>query len=228
MSPESRCEEIRALVPELALGIADGRERAEALEHISSCPDCRRLLEQQSELADELLLLVPEHAPPPGFESRVLDQVTPRRARPRRSRQRPLAFAAAALTAAALAAGGTLLTLRDDRELASQYRAALDRVGGEYFEAAQLRASDGTPAGKVFGYQGRPSWLLVVVYREFRDGSLDAAIVTSTGRRVPVLALDVDNGSWGGPIPIPLREVALVRLSGDDGTVLEARLPRPG
>jgi len=225
MSPDPRCEEIRVLVPELALGIADARERAAALEHIESCPDCRRLLEKHSALADELLLLAPDHEPPPGFEPRVLLQVAPPRARLRRAR-RPLALVAVALVAASLAAGGTLLSVRDDRELASQYRAALDRVGGQYFEAAQLRAPDGTPAGKVFGYQGRPSWLLVVVYREFREGSLSAEIVTATGRRVDLPALDVENGSWGGAIALPLREVALVRLSGD-GTVLEARLPRP-
>lgn len=59
------------------------------------------------------------------------------------------------------------------------------------------------------------------------DAPSVAEIVTPTGRRVALPALDVDNGSWGGAIPIPLREVALVRLSGDDGTVLEARLPRP-
>ena len=226
MRPESRCQRTRELVPELALGIAEGRERAAALEHIASCPDCRRLLEEQTELADELLLLAPAHEPPPGFESGVLHQLAPRPARTRRLQPR-LALVAVALTAAALAAGGTLLTQRDDRELASQYRAALDRVGGEYFEAAQLRAPDGTPAGKVFGYQGRPSWLLVVLYRGFRDASLSAELVTPTGRRVVLPALDVENGSWGGAIALPLRQVALVRLSGDDGTVLEARLPRP-
>ena len=227
MPPDPRCEEIRALVPELALGIADARERADALEHIASCPDCRRLLEEQSELADELLLLAPAHEPPSGFESRVLERIAPPRARVRRAR-RPLALVAVALIAASLAAGGTLLTLRDDRELASQYRAALDRVGGEYFEAAQLHAPAGAPAGKVFGYQGRPSWLLVVVYRAFRDGSFTAEVVTPTGRRVALPALNVENGSWGGAIAIPLREVALVRLTRDDGTVLEARLPREG
>jgi hypothetical protein len=227
MPPDSHCEETRALVPELALGIADPGERAAALEHIASCRDCRRLLDEQSELADELLLLAPVHGPSSGFESRVLDQVAPRRAGRHRLRLR-LALVAVALTAAALAAGGTVLTQRDDRELASQYRAALDRVGGEYFEAAQLRDPDGTPAGKVFGYQGRPSWLLVVVYREFRDAPLSAEIVTPTGGRVSLPALDVENGSWGGAIALPLRQVALVRLSGDDGTVLEARLPRPG
>jgi hypothetical protein len=67
----------------------------------------------------------------------------------------------------------------------------------------------------------------VVVYRDFREASLGAEIVTPTGRRVAIPALDVENGSWGGAIALPLRQVALVRLRRDDGTVLEARLPRP-
>jgi hypothetical protein len=226
MSPDDRCERIRTLVPELALGIADGRDRAEALEHVASCPDCRRLLEELSTLADELLLLAPDHEPPPGFESRVLERLEPPPARRRRF-ARPLAFVAAAVSAAAVAVSVTFVALEDDRKLASQYRAALERVGGDYFEASQLRASDGTRAGKVFGYQGRPSWLLVVVYRDFRDESFSAEIVTATGRRVALPSLDVENGSWGGAIAVPLRDVALVRLTKDDGAVLEARLPRP-
>jgi hypothetical protein len=134
---------------------------------------------------------------------------------------------AASLVAASIGAAGTFVALRDERDLASQYRAALERVGGEYFEATGLRAADGTQAGKVFGYQGRPSWLLVVVYRDFRAESFEAEIATTTGRRVALPALDVENGSWGGSIGIPLRDVALVRLRRDDGAVFEARLPRP-
>jgi Putative zinc-finger len=52
-----RCEEVRDLAPELALGIADGAERAEALRHLSACAECRRALEQLSQVADELLVL---------------------------------------------------------------------------------------------------------------------------------------------------------------------------
>ncbi|MGH3073144.1 MAG: zf-HC2 domain-containing protein [Gaiellaceae bacterium] len=226
MQPDSNCEQTRALIPELALGIADGRERADALEHIATCPGCRRALEGLSQLADELLLLAPSEEPPAGFESRVLERLDVRPARFPRAR-RPLALVAAVLTAAALGATGTFLALGEDRDVASQYRAALERVGGEYFEAAQLHAADGTPVGKVFGYQGRPSWLLVVVYRDFRAGSFRAGIVTRDGRQVPLPSLDVGSGSWGGSIAIPFREVALVRLSRDDGAVFEARLPPP-
>ena len=82
-----RCEEIRDLAPEIALGIADGEQRAEALRHLSTCGECRRVVEQLSQVADELLVLAPTQEPPPGFESRVVKALgldaPPRRRRAR-------------------------------------------------------------------------------------------------------------------------------------------------
>jgi anti-sigma factor RsiW len=74
------CEQTRGLASELALGIADGAERAAALEHLAGCAECRRAVAELSEVTDELLLRAPEHEPPPGFESRVLAQIQPARA----------------------------------------------------------------------------------------------------------------------------------------------------
>ena len=76
-----RCEETRDLAAEIALGIADGEERAEALRHLSTCGECRRVVEQLSQVADELLMLAPVQEPPAGFESRVVEamgQASPR------------------------------------------------------------------------------------------------------------------------------------------------------
>src|SRR3954451_23245268 len=97
------CEQTRNLASELALGIADGAERAAALEQLVGCAECRRAVAELSEGTDELLLRAPEREPPPGFESRVLAQLVP--APPaRRPRGRPphalLALAPAAVTAA--------------------------------------------------------------------------------------------------------------------------------
>ena len=76
MAPSSPdCARVRAGLPEVALGIADGEQRALALEHIAGCPDCRRELEELSSLADELIALAPEREPPTGFENRVLDRL---------------------------------------------------------------------------------------------------------------------------------------------------------
>ena len=37
------CDQVRELVAELAIGIADGRERDAAMRHAVTCPGCRQL-----------------------------------------------------------------------------------------------------------------------------------------------------------------------------------------
>src|SRR3954453_6928487 len=93
------CEQTREIAAELALGIADGEDRARALRHLTECADCRRAVEELSSVTDELLTLAPARQPPAGFESRVLAQLAPARPRPRRRLRRilvPLVPAAAA------------------------------------------------------------------------------------------------------------------------------------
>ena len=76
------CEQTREIAAELALGITDGEERAQALRHLAECADCRRVVEEFSAVTDELLTLAPSHQPPAGFESRVLEQLAPGTAAP--------------------------------------------------------------------------------------------------------------------------------------------------
>src|SRR5690349_12958449 len=135
------CEQTRALAPELALGIADGAERADALEHLATCAECRRAVAELSEVTDELLLRAPEREPPVGFESRVLArlQPPPATARRRQRGRRALLALAPAAVAAVLATVVVLGATRDDRRLAGQYREALAAAHGTSFEAARLR-----------------------------------------------------------------------------------------
>lgn len=79
----------------------------------------------------------------------------------------------------------------------------------------------------MFGYQGRPSWLLVLVYEDYRTGPFTASLVTSSGVTVPLPSFDVGRAreSWGGAIPIDLRDVRIVRLEGTDGVVYQGTLP---
>src|ERR1700752_4917556 len=94
-----RCEEIRELAADVALEIADGEQRAEVLRHISTCAECRRLIDELSEVTDELLMLAPVEEPPVGFESRVVERLelrTPRRRAARRTFWRVLPPVAAA------------------------------------------------------------------------------------------------------------------------------------
>jgi hypothetical protein len=220
------CEQTRALAAELALGITDGAERAQALRHLAECAECRRHVEELSAVADDLLLLAPDHEPPAGFESRVLERIAPA-PRPRRRRRAFLvpAFAAAA---AALAAAALVFTATgNDRRLAEHYRETPAVAHGHSFEAAPLRDPGGAHAGIVYGYRGSPSWIFVALYRPYRSKAYTMELETTSGRRVPLPGWRIDptTGSAGQTIPIDLEKVKAVRLVGskhDD--VLEARL----
>jgi hypothetical protein len=228
-----RCDEFRELAPEIALGIADGEERAEALRHLSTCAECRRLVEELSEVTDELLLVAPAQEPPVGFESRVVDtlweQAPQRRRRARWWTPRWLvprlvpALATAAITAAALVA-----VYDDDRQTAERYRDALEQANGQYFRAQPLVDPSGAESGVVFGYQGEPSWVFVTVDAAHRDEVRSGELVTESGRTIPLRSLELDSrqGSWGGAIPVNLYDVASLRLLGErERELLEASFP---
>ena len=222
------CDRTRELAAELALGILDGEQRAQALRHVAECPECRRAVEELTAVADELLMLAPEREPPAGFESRVLArlQPPPAAARPTRRRRRMLAPLAAA-AAAAIAAAVVLLTTSDDRRLADHYRATLAAGHGSSFEAARLRAPGQVPAGVVYAYRGATSWIFVVVYGPHRGVPYTAELATTSGRRValPSFRLDPKTGTRGEAVPVDLGSIASVRLVGPKpGDVLEADL----
>jgi hypothetical protein len=222
-----RCEETRELAAEIALGIADGEERAEALRHMSTCEQCRRAVDQLSQVADELLVVAPVEEPPAGFESRVVEAMGLRK-RPRRRRSlRWLvprlgpALAAAAVTAAVLVG-----VYHDDRQTAEQYRGVLDAAGGQYFQAGPLEDETGIRGGVAFGYEGSPSWLLVTVNPAHRGDVRTAELVTKDGRTIPLRSFRLDRrGTWGGALPVKLYRVASVRLLGErPGEILQASL----
>jgi Putative zinc-finger len=219
------CEELNALAPEVALGTIDGEERAEALRHLATCGECRRLVDQLATVADELLMLAPVQEPPVGFESRVIDALGFKRRAPRRRLGRRLLLwlgppvAAAALTALALVG-----VYHDDHVTAERYRTTLEQANGKYFQAEPLRDGTGAEAGVAFGYQGSPSWMLVTVDAGHRDQVASAELVTRDRRtiRLPGFELEPD-GSWGGAIPVNLYDVSAIRLLGDSpGQVLQA------
>jgi hypothetical protein len=206
---EARCEETRGLAAELALGIVEGEERGRALEHLAECADCRRRVEELSEVADGLLLLAPHKEVPVGFESRALAPL--RRPTPPRRRRLRLVLAPAAAAAAAVAI--TLGIVSDDLELASHYRDTLQEANGEEFESYSLRGADGAAAGTVFSYQGSPSWLLITVDPEKRAGLEAARLVLDDGGQVPLNWFHLDpSGSSGGGIPVDPQRVSVVRL----------------
>jgi hypothetical protein len=212
------CEEIRNLVPEVALGIAPGEERARVLAHIRTCADCRRLLEGLAETADGLLLLAPSHEPPSGFESKVLtgmNDIAPVH------RSRRYLGAAAVVAAAAIAAGGVLWSTADERSVAAHYREALEVANGEYFGVVELMSGDGDRVGHLFAYQGSPSWVFLVFTDPLPSGDYQAEIEQRSGELTAIGSLEVSAGkvTWGSDLPVELRAVHAVRILDDRGIV---------
>jgi hypothetical protein len=225
------CDEARDLAAEVALGIAVGEERAEALRHLSDCEDCRRAVERLSLVADELLVLAPVEEPPAGFESRVAAAIgleqPPRRRRARWLSPRWLApRVGPALATAAVTAAVLVGVYHDDRQTAERYRGILDQAGGQYFQAGRLADETGARGGVAFGYEGSPSWLLVTVDPAHRGEVRTAELLTTDGRTIPLRSFRLDRrGSWGGAIPVDLYQVAQVRLLGArPGEILQASL----
>jgi hypothetical protein len=139
---------------------------------------------------------------------------------------RRLAFAAALAAVAAATALAMSVSYSSDRSLASQYRAALQGAHGKYFQSARLNSPAGQAAGIVFAYQGSPSWLFYTLNGRYAGGLYTEQIVTRSGRTLTLPAFRLVNGSWGIATPIPIRDIALVKLIRQPGgAALKATLP---
>src|SRR5690348_13128526 len=103
------CAELEDVASELALGIADGAERAAALSHLAHCPRCQQLVEDLGRVADDLLLLGPEVEPPLGFEARVHERTAAASAARGKRSPRLRMLAAAAVFILVAAAGGLVI-----------------------------------------------------------------------------------------------------------------------
>jgi hypothetical protein len=73
MTMDSGTHEVfRSELAEFALGILDGRARANLLVHVETCPECAEQIQELSATSD-LLMYVPVGAEPPlGFESAIV------------------------------------------------------------------------------------------------------------------------------------------------------------
>ena len=187
------CEHLREIAPEVALGIADGEDRAWALEHLDDCPACRARIERLSALADELLLLAPA-AEPPGRASRPASPTrsapAPRRrsccrrrcrapGRGRASPPPPAPPARSGSRSATTATSPTPTARRSRSPTASTSTRRRSMLPG------------GEKVGYVYGYQGRASWVLAVIYDGVADGRLPVAAVTHDGKRMPLRPLAI-------------------------------------
>lgn len=222
---DNGCEKTHEITGELALGVATGQERAEAVRHLEGCAGCRREIGELGDLLDALMLLAPERQPPVGFESRVVAGVTERRG-PRRWR-RLTAYALAAAVAAAATGIGAYLVTEQDRTVAAHFRTALERAGGRYLGVEFLHGPGGDRAGHVFVYRGDTSWAFMVPASGSGD-AFRAEVLTGDGRTLDAGTIDVRQGGAGVVLPVDLAEVETIRLRpAGEGPPLEAQMPEP-
>jgi hypothetical protein len=225
MAERRGCAEVRALLPELAAGVAAGDERARALRHLGGCDDCRRALAALATTADELLTLAPAMEPPAGFESRVLSRVArPARRWPRRALR--LAVTATLAVAVGLVLGNavTMRATAEERRVAASCRKTQD---AGTLTGHRLNTPDASTAGKVFTYGSRPAWVFVMVRFGAPGAAYEVRMVMRDGAQVVLgqVAVADGAGSWSGPVGVEADRIAEIRLSATGAEPLTAVFP---
>ena len=191
---ELTCGEFRQMSAELALGVADARERAAAFAHLEHCQRCRQEMGQLSDVADRLAALAPAAEPPAGFESRVLASLS--QAAPPTPRRLPIRRAAVWLAAAAalvFVVGGIGWALGNRSHQPTQ---AVGRV-----VAAEL-TGDGGAAGRVVIDRGPEPWVSMAVAIPDGSTTVRCQLRTVSGQTTTVgtFTLWKGYGYWAAPI----------------------------
>jgi predicted anti-sigma-YlaC factor YlaD len=215
------CAQVRELVPELALGVLSGSERAEVLLHASQCTRCQALIGELGEAADALPRLAPEIEPAPGFEARVLGTLLG--SRRKNTRRWGLALA---LTAAAAA----IISI-----VAVQW---VDAGSGQATPSAPVAAvrsvgmvgNHGMRVGRVYASAGKPTAIVVTVDYWVATGTYRVEMQPAGGpvQRLGTIRIDDGRGSWGGAARLAASGSTRVALVDAHGTaVCHATLSAP-
>lgn len=163
------CDAVRSDLPELALGVLDGPDRARVLAHVRDCPRCTDELAGLAATVDAVATTATTD-PPPGFESRVLARLDGPAQPVRRHRAALLAAAAVLLVVVAAGLVAVVGLGRDD-------------------PTASRTAAMTTPSGDVVGHirvTGDPAEVLVAApgWSAGEGGPYRLRVTTTAGRVV--------------------------------------------
>ncbi|HEX4163752.1 MAG TPA: zf-HC2 domain-containing protein [Acidimicrobiales bacterium] len=211
------CEEHQNELPELALGVLTGRDRARALAHVDSCARCAEELEQLSRAADAVVQAAPSAEPPMGFEVRLFERmgVTDMR---RRSRLRPPRWAVGALSAAAAVialAVGLSLGLSSSTPPSPSAAPPNDVVTANLVE-------HGTVVGRVATHGGEHPWMWMMLVDSNAQGTVDCIVVTSDGvsHQVGTFEAKKGYGAWVAPLAVNPKDIRSAEVVAPSGTVI--------
>jgi len=207
--PRSRpeCDRYAVDLPELALGILTGRERAQALAHVEGCPACHAEMERLSVAADSLLEGLPAVEPPLGFEVRLMERLgvgrgAPRPVRPRWHLRRPLVLAACLLLFVGVGLGVGAGWLARPVQRPTIGASAFGTEPGGHVETESL-VSAGRTLGTVTVYSGRTSWLFMSLDDGSWSGKASCQVRLADGRTASLGSFWLNDGygAWGVTIP---------------------------
>jgi hypothetical protein len=214
---EHGCEQHQEALCELALGVLTGRDRAQALAHVDSCPRCAEELEQLSRAADAIVQAAGEAEPPMGFEVRLFERMGVADVR-RKHRRRPPRWAVGALSAAAAVAAlavGLSLGLSSSTPPSTSAAPARDVVAGNLVE-------HGTVVGRVEAHGGAHAWMWMRLVDSKAEGTVDCIVVTSDGvsHHVGTFEAKKGYGAWVAPLHLDPKEIRSAEVVAPSGTVI--------
>jgi hypothetical protein len=223
MSEERGCEEYDDELAELALGVLTGRERAQTLSHVESCPRCAEDLEILSRAADTVLQAAPDMEPPLGFEVRLFERMGVTDAAPRRRRGRGLRPSrwvpvVVGVAAAALALGFGLSATSPS----NQNQAAAPTPTSSHQVVTAALVSDGKTVGHVMTFDGDKPWMSMMLDDSSARGTVHCVVVTEDGQVHTVGTFESHDGygAWMAPLHVDPATVRTAEVESPSGTVI--------
>jgi hypothetical protein len=212
MSParSDDCARVADLLPELALGILSGTERADVLAHLDRCSSCREVTAGYAATVDALPLLLEEAEPPSGFEARTLERLRAVQGRPSK---RSIATRVFGIAAAVLAV--VIVTVAAVRVI----DAGNDPDRPTLVRTAEMIGHGTNPAGSAMMLTTGERYLWLDI--DYGDGAGRYRIETmdraSRPTEIGTVQVRQGKGTWAGALEGP--RPAGVRLVADDGEV---------
>jgi anti-sigma-K factor RskA len=220
----STCPSFADQLPELALGVLTGRDRARLLAHVDSCPSCADELERLARTADMVVQVAPEADPPLGFEVRLFERMGVAQPRRRRSNRHVPRWMPVAAAAAVVALGlGLGLGLSSGPSTSPVGSAQRGHSVPPVVSAALVGNGDHT-VGHVVVFGGARPWMSMALSDSAApaQGWVTCVVVTDSGKRETVGTFDAREGyaAWGGALHVDPSRLRSTEVLDSHGAVI--------